>query len=71
MTFGGGAVELEVADDGHGTPRRGGGGHGLVGMAERVRLLGGELSAGPSGTRQGWAVRARVPVSERVGNEAR
>lgn len=57
-------VELEVADDGHGSPRRGGGGHGLVGMAERVRLLGGELSAGPSETRQGWTVRATVPVPE-------
>lgn len=67
----GGAVELEVADDGHGTPRRGGGGHGLVGMAERVQLLGGELSAGRSETRQGWTVRARVPVPEREGDKAR
>ncbi|GHD31516.1 sensor histidine kinase [Nocardiopsis kunsanensis] len=64
-------VELEVADDGHGSSRRGGGGHGLVGMAERVRLLGGELSAGPSETRQGWTVRATVPVPEREGNGAR
>lgn len=70
VTVGDGAVELEVSDDGHGTPRRGGGGHGLVGMAERVRLLGGELSAGPSETRQGWTVRAKVPVSEREENEA-
>ena len=71
VTVGEGAVELEVADDGHDTRRRGGGGHGLVGMAERVRLLGGELSAGPSETRQGWTVRAKVPVSEREENEAR
>lgn len=34
-----------------------GGGRGLPGMAERVRLLGGELAAGPDGG--SWVVRAR------------
>jgi signal transduction histidine kinase len=38
------------------------GGYGLVGLAERVRALGGELAAGPS-HRGGFAVAARLPLS--------
>ncbi|MCK9794312.1 histidine kinase [Isoptericola sp. 4D.3] len=40
-------------------PSPGGGGRGLHGMAERVRLLRGELDAGPRDGR--WVVRARLP----------
>ena len=40
-----------------------GGGHGLVGMRERVRLYGGSLDAG-AGEDGGFAVRARLPVQE-------
>jgi signal transduction histidine kinase len=35
------------------------GGHGLVGMRERVEVLGGELTAGPSGS--GWRVGTVLP----------
>lgn len=38
----------------------GGGGAGLVGMTERVRLLGGTVRAGPSGSH--WRVRAEIPT---------
>jgi signal transduction histidine kinase len=57
-----GRVAWEVADDGGGTTPAplGGGGHGLVGMRERVEVLGGELTAGPDGT--GWLVRTELPV---------
>jgi signal transduction histidine kinase len=43
------AVEIEVVDDGQGSPpgRPGTGGKGLVGMQERVRLYGGRLDVGP------------------------
>ena len=41
------AYTLEVADDGRG-PSGTGSGHGLVGLAERVRAAGGTLNAGPA-----------------------
>jgi len=57
------ALELRVADSGDGGAghRLQGGGHGLVGMAERVRLHGGELHAGPRGG-GGFEVVARIPL---------
>lgn len=54
-------VRLAVTDDGErglSGPRQPG--YGLVGMAERVCLLGGTLEAGPSPDR-GWTVRATIP----------
>lgn len=42
-----------------GTGRNGGGGHGLAGLAERARLAGGGLEAGPVGGE--FRVRARLP----------
>lgn len=43
-----------------------GGGRGLLGMRERVELVGGTLEAGPSeiGGRPGWRLRATVPVPD-------
>jgi len=55
-------VTWEVADDGGGlgtaTPS---GGHGLIGMRERVEVLGGRLEAGPYG--KGWRVATVLPSS--------
>jgi signal transduction histidine kinase len=58
------AVELQVSDrgPGAGAPGRvGGGGHGLVGMRERVRIFGGELHTGRRAG-GGFEVRARIPL---------
>lgn len=58
------AVEIEVADDGRGIDLAGpaDGGHGLVGMRERVAVYGGTLDAGsrPGG---GFRVRAHLPFA--------
>jgi signal transduction histidine kinase len=57
-------LHWEVRDDGGdgGQPadRPVGGGHGLTGMRERVEVLGGTLTAGPSGT--GWRLHTVLPA---------
>lgn len=56
-------VTLEVSDDGRGATPVPSSGHGLVGMRERVQLLGGTLEAGvrPGG---GFRVHAVLPIRE-------
>jgi signal transduction histidine kinase len=60
------ALELQVVDDGRGAASVNGetGGHGLIGMRERVALFGGELTASARAGR-GYEVRARLPLEER------
>ncbi|WP_131741353.1 sensor histidine kinase [Actinomadura roseirufa] len=57
-------LTVSVTDDGaRTTPEEShGGGHGLVGMRERVTMLGGELTTGPAGA--GWSVVARLPYGD-------
>ena len=57
-------VEVTVVDDGRQPARAAGEGFGLVGMAERVGLLGGTFAAGPTPARDGWSVRAAIPRGE-------
>ncbi|MBM7771153.1 signal transduction histidine kinase [Actinokineospora baliensis] len=56
-------LRLRVVDDGSArvTAPGGAGGYGLIGMRERVDLLGGRLSAGP-GEVTGWVVDAAFPL---------
>jgi signal transduction histidine kinase len=53
-------ILIEVVNPVAGTPARPGGGRGLAGIRERVRLLGGSVDAGPAGGR--WRLVARIPV---------
>lgn len=50
-------IELEIVDDGSSSSGEEGGGHGLIGMRERVAVYGGEFHAGPRPD-GGYAVRA-------------
>ncbi|MGH3345430.1 MAG: sensor histidine kinase [Nocardioides sp.] len=56
-------LRLEVRDHGSGTATRDGRGHGhgLVGVRERVKLFGGQMSAGPA-PGGGFVVRAKLPL---------
>ena len=58
------AISVFIDDDGPGAAAVGrpGGGHGLVGMSERLATIGGTLEAGPRNPGPGWRVYATVPV---------
>ncbi len=55
-------LEVSITDNGRGagTTNRGEGGHGLIGMRERVAVLGGEFEAGPK-SGGGFRVHATIP----------
>ena len=58
-------LEVDVLDDGRGLgaglPE---GGHGLIGMRERVAMYGGSLQAGPADPGPGFRVHARIPLAD-------
>ncbi len=59
----GGALKVEVRDDGRGPAGdRGPGGRGLLGMRERVSAAGGELTCGPGPDGVGFRVAASLPL---------
>jgi signal transduction histidine kinase len=56
-------VEFDLQNLGNGVPEAdvAGGGHGLIGLRERVEVLGGRLKAGPDGP--GWRLQAQIPFT--------
>jgi len=62
VRYGNDAVQVEVCDDGRPREPTAGGGNGLIGMRERVAMLGGEFRAGARRD-GGFAVFARLPIA--------
>jgi signal transduction histidine kinase len=63
VLYGEDAVRVRVRDDGPGPDGTGHSGHGLVGMHERVSMIGGRLRVGPADG-GGFAVEASLPIGE-------
>jgi signal transduction histidine kinase len=62
VEYGSTDLRVEIRDDGHGdTSVDSGLGHGLVGIGERVKIYGGDMSAGAS-TTGGFVLRARLSL---------
>ncbi|GAB3419167.1 sensor histidine kinase [Flindersiella endophytica] len=65
-------VTVEVTNDGTGTTAlHRASGYGLIGMRERLEVLGGTLRAGPLAGQAGWSVVATLPRLERPKPAAR
>jgi signal transduction histidine kinase len=61
VRYGTDELQLEVRDDGPGGAKSDGQGHGLVGIRERVKIYGGEMTAG-RGPEGGFVLRTRLPL---------
>jgi signal transduction histidine kinase len=55
-------LRVRIADDGTSATAPAGRGHGLIGITERVGVLGGTVEAGP--TEHGWVVEAVLPLTQ-------
>jgi signal transduction histidine kinase len=61
LDYGAEDLQVEIRDDGQGPATNDGLGHGLVGIRERVKIFGGEMSAGASDA-GGFVLHARLPL---------
>ena len=61
VRYGPDELHIEVRDDGEGGSTSDGLGHGLVGVRERVKIFGGEMSAG-NATEGGFILSTRLPL---------
>jgi len=60
IRYGNTDVDLQVIDDGPGAPAPATGGHGLLGMRERVAIYSGTLDAGRQAS--GFRLHVRLPT---------
>jgi len=60
--YGSNELQIEIRDDGRGTATTDGLGHGLVGMRERVKIYGGEMTTGTA-SGGGFILSTRLPMS--------
>jgi len=56
-------LRIEVSDNGHGAAGSHGRGHGLIGIHERVKLYGGEMSTAAANG-GGFTLTAQLPLTE-------
>ena len=63
VRYGPDQLEIEVRDNGRGSAASDGLGHGLVGVRERVKIYGGEMTAGTA-TGGGFVLSTRLPLSD-------
>ncbi|GAA3221257.1 sensor histidine kinase [Dactylosporangium siamense] len=64
LTMRGQTLECEITDDGPGAPADSDGhgtGHGIIGLRERVEVVGGTFEAAPIAAGAGWRIRAELP----------
>jgi signal transduction histidine kinase len=61
VRYGSNELQLEIRDDGLGATTTDGLGHGLVGIRERVKIYGGEMTTGTA-TGGGFLLKTRLPV---------
>ncbi len=61
VRYGSDELQIDVRDDGRGSSTTDGLGHVLVGIRERVKLYGGEMSAGTANG-GGFALSASLPL---------
>jgi signal transduction histidine kinase len=62
VRYGPGDVQIEVRDNGSGAQSGDGLGHGLIGVRERVKIYGGEMSAGAA-SGGGFLLSTRLPLT--------
>jgi signal transduction histidine kinase len=60
--YGSHEVRIDIRDDGNGAPSGDGLGHGLIGIRERVKIYGGEMSAAPASD-GGFLLSTRLPLT--------
>jgi signal transduction histidine kinase len=61
VRYGRDELDIEVRDNGHGAMAGNGHGHGLVGIRERVKIYGGEMTAGTA-SGDGFVLSTRLPL---------